>query len=74
MFIPITNKRLSQILFDLQYYGFPISEPELMKMKGGTVILRYNQLMKKVKEKNEQENKILEFLAKHTCPFLSSKK
>jgi len=74
MFIPITNKRLSQILFDLQYYGFPISEPELMKMKGGTVILRYNQLMKKVKEKNEQENKILEFLAKHTCPFLSNKK
>jgi hypothetical protein len=74
MFIPITAKKISQIIFDLQYYGFPIPEPDLMKMRMGTVILRYNQLMLKVKENKEQENKVLEFLAKHTCPFLSKKK
>jgi len=70
MFVPLSQKKIAQMLFDLQYYGYPVPEPMLMKMSAGTIILRYNQLMKKVKEEKESSNKVVEAILKRSCPFM----
>lgn len=73
MFVPLTQKKIAQMIFELAYYGYNVPETDMRNMSSGTIILRYNQFMKKVKEDKDNENKILEMFLKRACPLMMKK-
>jgi len=59
------------MLFELSYYGYNVPEPMMQSMSIGTILLRYNQLIKKVKEDRDLEEIYRQSMV---CPLMGSSK